>query len=170
MSLEVCPSCGIQDSIFLAYAPAVGLDGTLYGGRREAFCNNCACNQRYWYVPATGRITRRNTGITYQEWRLRRVDLQAINVMRQSEGLTKLIEDPVTVVSIGSNVSPEDVEAFRATFDATVADPGIEIQEGGLRDLRRFLFEKWCTVRAFFVVFVPGFRRFSVCNEEENDD
>lgn len=161
MSLEVCPSCGIQDSIFLAYAPAVGLDGKFYGGRREAFCNNVRCDQRYWYVPESGRITRRNTGITYNEWRLRRVDLQAINAMRRNERMTRLIEDPATIVNVGANVTPEDVEAFRDAFDR-------EHKIGAPHDinLRQFLFEKWCWVRAFFVVYVPGFRRFSVCKED----
>jgi hypothetical protein len=145
------------------HSPAIGLDGKLYGGRREAFCNNMSCDQRYWYIPRSGRITRRNTGITYQEWRLRRVDLRAINVMRQHEGMTRLIEDPITIINVGSDVSPESVKEFRASFDAAVADPPAP-------DLRQFLFEKWCVVRAFFVVYVPGFRRFSVCDEEEEED
>ena len=161
MPLEVCPSCGVQDSIFLAYGPVVGLDGKLYGGRREAFCSNMSCDQRYWYVPATGRITRRNTGITYQEWRLRRVDLQAINVMRQHEGMTRLIEDPITFVYAGAGALGSPPAPDPST------DPSVDISESAA--LRQFLFEKWCTVRAFFVVYVPGFRRSSVC-EEENDN
>lgn len=49
-------------------------DGTIHwGGKQIAFCNNPQCDQRFWYYPASGRITRRNTGLTYQEYRARRL-------------------------------------------------------------------------------------------------
>lgn len=135
MTLEICPSCKNQDSIFVAHFVAIGLDGKLYGGRVEAFCNNMQCDQRYWYHPKTGRVTRRNVGLTYAEWKIRRV--------------------------IGVPV------AFKPPPPDPSTDPSVDISEGTA--LRQFLYEKWCWVRAFFVVYVPGFKRFSVCEEESDD-
>lgn len=34
-------------------------------------------------------------------------------------------------------------------------------------DIGERLFEWWCTVRAFFVVYVPGFGRFSVSDDND---
>ena len=99
MSLQVCPTCKVQYSIFLPLPPAIGLDGKLSGGRVEAFCNNVRCDQRYWYFPSSGVVTRRNTGGTYQDWRLRRVDLAVVNAMRKNEGLSQLVEEPIPVGS-----------------------------------------------------------------------
>ena len=92
MTLEVCPSCGVQDSIFLSHGPAVGLDGRLYGGRTEAFCNNVSCDQRYWYYPRSGRITRRNTGVKYQAFLRQRVDVMTVNAARRNLRLSPLSE------------------------------------------------------------------------------
>lgn len=92
MTLEVCPKCGVQDSIFLSRGPSVGLDGKLAGGRTEAFCNSMFCDQRYWYYPTSGRITRRNTGIKYQEFLRKRVDVDTVNAARRNLRLSPLTE------------------------------------------------------------------------------
>lgn len=136
MTLEICPSCKNQDSIFVAHFVAIGLDGKLYGGRVEAFCNNMQCDQRYWYHPKTGRVTRRNVGLTYEEWHQRRYALQ--------------------IVDVQTAVGPEAVDEVLAE-----CPPPQNVA------LRQRLYEKWCWVRAFFVVYVLGFKRFSACVEED---
>lgn len=94
-SLETCPTCEAQDSICLMYGPYVKLDGTTGGDRIPAFCNNTFCDQRYWYYPratiGASYITRRNTGVTYGEWRLSRVDLDSVNAGRRAESLPQLV-------------------------------------------------------------------------------
>lgn len=123
MRLEICPSCGVQDSIFLSHGPAVGLDGRLYGGRTEAFCNNISCDQLYWYYPCSGRITRRTIGMTYAEYRRRRVDVDIINVMRRNEGLTPLVElDSTQIIDVSEMLpSPQPWPWYRRLL-ATVED------------------------------------------------
>lgn len=161
MTLEICPSCGVQDSIFLARnSGAVKLDGTLSGSRVEAFCNNVSCEQRYWYFPQSGRVTRRNTGGTYQEWRLQRFDLGSMNAARQSVGLSPLVESPVPPPSKYKPIRVEPEEFIRGSPYGFAAPRST---------LRQYLYERWCWVRAFFVVYVPGFRRFSVCKEGDDD-
>ena len=91
MSLKECPSCG-ADNIFVPLVPAVGYDGTLYGAKSEGFCNGGACDQRFWYYPSTGRITRRTGGITLREWRQHGVSLDVVNALRANEGMSRLAE------------------------------------------------------------------------------
>lgn len=69
-TIKQCVKCGDVDSIFVPdLSLAVTHDGVvIWGGRQLAFCNNCQCDQRYWWYPRSGRITRRNTGQTYPEW------------------------------------------------------------------------------------------------------
>ena len=59
-----CPQCD-YDAIFVydAYF-CVEFDGIqrFPRGKIWAFCNDLDCDQRYWYYPKTGRITKRNTG------------------------------------------------------------------------------------------------------------
>ncbi len=91
---ETCPSCAAQDSIFLMYGPFVMLDGTPGRDRIPGFCNNTRCDQRYWYYPRSPKgayVTRRNTGVTYNEWRAARVSVEAVNSARLSEGLPFLV-------------------------------------------------------------------------------
>lgn len=62
--LAACPQCA-HDAIFVDYCFAVEFDGgrQVFGGKRvPAYCNNPSCDQRFWYYPDGGRITRRNTG------------------------------------------------------------------------------------------------------------
>ncbi len=158
MTLEICPTCGVQDSIFLPFSPAVGLGGELYGGRMEAFCNNTQCDQRYWFYPESRRITRRNTGDTYAEWVLQCYSLSAINASRKRAGLELLVAEG------------EAERAGRAlrTHMKMVGEQGPEgfVSSSPSRpSLRQRLYERWCWVRAFFVVWVPGFGRFSVCDD-----
>lgn len=89
MSLEACPKCG-NDNIFVPLVPAVGYDGTLYGGRTEGFCNSPRCDQRFWYYPRSGRITRRNNGMTLKDYRLRWVHIDTVNAVRRNLGLAPL--------------------------------------------------------------------------------
>lgn len=125
MTLEICPTCGIQDSIYVDHHPVVGLDGKLIGGRTEAFCNNTQCDQRYWFFPISGRVTRRNTGDTYQK--RHGYDLPAVG-----------------------EAGPESLNM--------ASDPGDQLVEGGIAAPLK---AAWYWVRAFFVVYVPGFRRFA---------
>ncbi len=165
MTLEVCPSCEIQDSIFLAFQPAVGLDGTLCGGRIEAFCNNTRCDQRYWYFPQSYRVTRRNTGNTYAEWQGTRFDLTTINASRKRAGLSAWIDEGELarkITALGAHSVPvtlgeDGPERWLITVDNTNA----------VSRLRQYFYEKWCLVRAFFVVYVPGFGRFSASDDND---
>ena len=59
--LRACPQCG-YDAIWVDQTFVVEFNGKLVGGRMMGFCNTTACDQRYWFYPLTGRITRRNTG------------------------------------------------------------------------------------------------------------
>jgi hypothetical protein len=119
MTLEVCPSCGIQDSIFLSHGPSVGLDGTLHGGRTEAVCNNVSCDQRYWYYPTSNRITRRNTGMGYKDFLLRHVAVDAVNALRRDLGLAPVVEVP-------SEIDRETAQAAIAfaVFEAVAVGAG----------------------------------------------
>lgn len=157
MTLEICPSCGVYDSMFVPSSVAVLLNGQPVGGRTEAFCNNAACDQRYWYYPLSRRVTRRNTGprISAQNWCW--TDLARINALRRRQDLPEL----------------QEVE----TVDVVICEPGPEHFELTIVDvpnvarLRRQLYEKWCYMRAYFVIYWPWlFGRFSVCKDEGDDD
>ncbi len=95
MSLKECPKCG-ADSIFLPLIPAAGYDGKLYGSRSEGFCNSPFCDQRLWYHPRTGRVTRRTVGITLEEYTQQKLtsatNLTVINIMRRHAGLSLFME------------------------------------------------------------------------------
>ena len=95
MSLKECPKCG-ADSIFLPLIPAAGYDGKLYGSRSEGFCNSPFCDQRLWYHPRTGRVTRRTVGITLEEYTQQKLtsatNLTVINSMRRHAGLSLLVD------------------------------------------------------------------------------
>lgn len=78
MSLEICPSCGITDSITLMHSSTIRLNGKLCGGRLPAFCTRFTCDQRYTFYPKTGRITQRHRGLTLKEWR--QVEAEALRV------------------------------------------------------------------------------------------
>jgi len=43
-----------------------------YGQRQAAYCNTITCDQRFWWHPKSGRVTRRNSGLTWRELRVRR--------------------------------------------------------------------------------------------------
>ncbi len=62
--MKKCPQCD-YDAIFVIDASfCVEFDGTqqFYPRKIPAFCNDSMCDQRYWYYPRTGKITKRNTG------------------------------------------------------------------------------------------------------------
>ncbi len=127
---ETCPSCGEQKSIFLMYGPFVMLDGTPGRDRVPAFCNNTRCDQRYWYYPrsASGAyITRRNTGVTYKEWSLARVDLATVNTVRRVEGL------PLLALAEDTCPCPVDHAALPKTLDERRAElmPEIDVYPVG---------------------------------------
>lgn len=162
MILEVCPSCDIQDSVFLTLPPAIRLDGTLFGMRIEGFCNNTQCDQRYWYFPQSARVTRRNTGNTYAEWERQRSDLSTINASRKRVGRPMLIESSVYI-----GPEPPSLNVPRL-YDVDESGPeGITIIPALPSRFRQYVYERWCWVRAFFVVYVPGFGRFSVSDDQE---
>lgn len=103
---ETCPSCGEQDSICLMYGPYIKLDGTPGRDRLPAFCNNTRCDQRYWYYPrhASGAyVTRRNTGVTYQEWQY---------APCHQEGLPSV---QIAVASVGE-AGPEQILGERTVY------------------------------------------------------
>ncbi len=97
MSLDTCPKCS-ADSIFVPLIPAAGYDGKLYGSRSEGFCNSPFCDQLLWYYPRSGRVTRRNVGMTLKEYTHRNwtsvTDLDLINIRRRNAGLSPLMEVP----------------------------------------------------------------------------
>jgi hypothetical protein len=144
MTLEACPKCG-TDNIFVPLVPAVGYDGRLYGGRSEGFCNNLSCDQRFWYVPHSGRITRRNSGMTLKEYRLRHVDVDVFNIMRRHAGLPPVAKLPMGVLTI---VDP-DPERFGILGERWLARPA--------RRAGRWLAD-WC---AWFAAFWRVYRPWS---------
>lgn len=96
--LKVCPKCG-YDAVFVPLIPAVGYDGRLYGSRSEGFCNNPQCDQRFWYHPRSGRVTRRHVGMTLKEYTTKRnwqgvTVLDLINIRRRNASLAPLMEVP----------------------------------------------------------------------------
>jgi len=119
---ETCPSCGEQDSIFLMYGPYVKLDSTPGRDRIPAFCNNTRCDQRYWYYPRSAigaYITRRNTGVTYKEWRIARVDIATVNSARRAERLPLLVR--IVDMKVGETVpvgetGPEQIMGERTVY------------------------------------------------------
>ena len=71
--MDKCPSCG-GDSLFVQFGPWIDFEGQAhYGGRVAAWCNNMECDQRFWWHPTSGRVTRRNTGQTYTQYRANRL-------------------------------------------------------------------------------------------------
>jgi len=109
--IEVCPTCGETNSVFLLFGVSIELDGSPSGGRTPGVCNSFRCDQRYWYFPTGRRVTRRNVGPTYEEWRKHRdeplTNLSAINVRRHYAGLTELMEKPTRqLVSVNSIDDP----------------------------------------------------------------
>ncbi len=88
--LKACPNCG-RDAIFVPLIPAVGYDGKLYGTRSEGFCNNPNCDQLLWYYPRSGRVTRRNGGLTLSEYWLRHSNIDIFNSARRRAGLCPVI-------------------------------------------------------------------------------
>lgn len=160
MILEICPTCGAQDSMILRRAPAVTVDGSLVGGRIAASCNNTQCDQRYWFHPRTGRVTRRNTGGIYQDWKRQDVELRFVNACRSTFSLSELIEVPIPTPT------RETLNDRRSAFGLPKLEDGTE-QVSVSSKVGRRLYEKWRAVRAFFTAYVPGFRRFGV---SENND
>ena len=62
MPLSKC-RCGHDAICAIGVSFAVEFDGSrIVAGKMAAYCNTLACNQRYWYYPKSGRITRRNSG------------------------------------------------------------------------------------------------------------
>ncbi len=120
MALKNCPACG-ADSIFVPLVPAVGYDGTLYGGRSEGFCNSPRCDQLLWYYPRSGRVTRRTVGITLKDYWLRRADISAFNLTRRRVGLSPVLERSIAVLSLPSVVGP-DTKPFKIKY----ADLGLD--------------------------------------------
>ena len=61
-----CPQCD-YDAIWVNdMSFCVEFDGTrrpmVFPRKIPAFCNTIECDQRYWYYPETGRITKRQIG------------------------------------------------------------------------------------------------------------
>lgn len=70
--MDKCPACG-ADSMFAENGPWIDYQGQPHYGRRvPVYCNDIMCDQRFWWHPVSGRVTRRNTGITWAEHRRRR--------------------------------------------------------------------------------------------------
>ncbi|HAM40587.1 MAG TPA: hypothetical protein DCP69_04430 [Candidatus Omnitrophica bacterium] len=60
MSLTSCPKCGAED-ITTTYPLQIAMsDSWIYAARVPAECNHIGCDQRFWWYPASGRITRRS--------------------------------------------------------------------------------------------------------------
>ncbi len=127
---ETCPSCAAQDSVCLMYGPYVKLDGTLGGDRIPAFCNNTRCDQRYWYYPrntiGASYVTRRNTGVTYKDWRAARVSIGAVNSGRRAEDMPPLLvrigdlppvgEAEVAAYPVGESFGAEQILCERTVY------------------------------------------------------
>ena len=118
----------------MASSPAVSLAGDILGGRIAAFCNSYQCDQRYWFFPASGRVTRRNTGDTYQER-----------------------YDPLVLIRQDIDPKPMMFHPSAPTRPDLDSDPGVKVWEGNIAAPFK---AAWYWVRAFFVVYVPGFGRF----------
>jgi len=57
-----CPKCGTKFGLISdepLYTDFTGKPALYY--RKAARCSRHRCDQRYWWYPKTGRITRRNT-------------------------------------------------------------------------------------------------------------
>ncbi len=126
---ETCPTCEKQDSIFLMYGPYVKLDGTPGSDRIPAFCNNTHCDQRYWYYPRStigAYITRRNTGVTYKDWRAARVSIGAVNSARRAEGMSLLalatIDNDLGCPPVDHDAVPRTLERRSELLPAPVAE------------------------------------------------
>ena len=65
--MKQCPACGCELTMLVAAFLLVDYDGSIspLQGRVEAFCAEEDCQQRFWWHPQTGRITRRNTGLIW---------------------------------------------------------------------------------------------------------
>lgn len=109
MALKNFPSCG-HNSIFVPLVPAVGYDGTLFGGKSEGFCNNPMCDQLLWYYPSTGQVTRRNVGVTLKEYGIRRADIDVFNITRRRAGLFPVtVDKPPIAVLFPSSGGDSDI-------------------------------------------------------------
>ena len=66
MPLTECPKCGATRISVEPRYITVHFDGTQLWGfvPVEAYCPRRRCEQRFWYHPKSGRITRRNSGPT----------------------------------------------------------------------------------------------------------
>ena len=115
MSLQICPTCKKQDSVFLPYGPPIGLDGKPVGYRIQGYCNSVDCDQRYWYHPHSERVTRRNVGPIYAVWLERReyaqANLHITNAARGRLGLPPLVEEPAV-----PSVPPAPTERWNELF------------------------------------------------------
>lgn len=68
--MEECPHCHLDAGVFVV-APLAIREGRVCEGRVQAFCNNPNCDGRFWWFPWGRRVTKRNTGLTYREYRQR---------------------------------------------------------------------------------------------------
>lgn len=139
--MNVCPTCGDRDTVYLLLGVAVKLDGSPMGGRTPGVCNSYTCDQRYWYYPENNRVTRRNVGHTYDEWRKMleesRASLHLVNIARVSAGLTELQEVPPTLITYTDD---DDIVCFKRTPGPFVWSPVLYAwgwlvgKVGGLRE------------------------------------
>ncbi len=109
------------------YGPYVKLDGMTGRDRIPAFCNNTRCDQRYWYYPrntfGVSYITRRNTGVTYKDWRAARVSLAAVNSGRKAEGMAPLaLAEDTCPCPVDHVALPRTLERRSELFPAPVAE------------------------------------------------
>lgn len=137
-TIEACPTCGEKNSVFLLFGMAVSLNGSPFGGRTPGVCNSFGCDQRYWYFPSGNRVTRRNVGQTYTEWRKQRderlINLSAINVRRHYAGLRELIEKPMMIVD-HSNIEEWQESLKRVDWSPVVRpiERTLEVLDGWLK-------------------------------------
>ncbi len=62
--MKECPQCD-YDAIWVSNISfCVDFEGIqqFYPRKLYGFCNDTMCDQKYWYYPKTGRITKRNVG------------------------------------------------------------------------------------------------------------
>jgi hypothetical protein len=65
------PGCGHDVGVYTNEAPYFEGGFMWMPKRLVGWCNAYECDQRFYLYPATGRITRRNTGETLKERRAR---------------------------------------------------------------------------------------------------
>ena len=62
------PGCGHTSGIFTGHSALFTGDCNLViPGRIKGWCNRGDCQQRFWVFPATGRVTKRNSGESLRE-------------------------------------------------------------------------------------------------------